>query len=745
LASLRKLRTTRARLRSVTAGAVAALLTTGLLTLGAAEAAPGASAATAPRVDLGVLVVTDGNPWIEAIRQQLSSEGVPVTVVDLQNSGRPTIDSSFLSGKLANGTPEGHFQGVVLSNDAPSGLAAAELSALASYETAFSVRQVDAYTYPSANVGLNPPAYGGSLDGSTATVTAAAKADGFAYLKGSFDFQGPAGGAQSYGYLAQPRASTSTAGFTPYLTEKIPGTSTTGTLAGVYSSSGRQQLVVGFGYNYYQLQYRYLAHGIADWVTRGVHLGYWRNYLTADADDVFNADAEWSQPGKCTPGDSACPPGTPATTPSRMTPADVSYATSWQNSHSFKLEFLYNGGASSRFQVNGTDPLLTAVKPVASSFWWVNHTYTHQWLGCVQDFTVTPWRCATDGSGNTQWVDYGTINGEITSNIQWAKQNGIPIEADELAPGEYSGLRILPQQPADNPNLLQAISANGIKWVPLDASREPAMRPVGSALGVPRHPIDVFYNVSTRADEVSEYNWIYDSAADGGSGLCTAAGTTCLQPLSLAAGWDMFILPRQITTMLTSVVSNDPRPFMFHQSNLTGDRLLYPVVSGVLSGYRAVFAASAPVISQRLSAAGAALHSQDQWARAAATVSGYVQGSTVTITGPSGTSVPVTAPAGTTVGTARGAAFGSAYGGELSAYTTLGSGGLTLTLKAAPYPGSTASPPATAATSRAPVSTPTINKVRDPAALPAGRLGAAIMKATSGPAAVTGPARAAGK
>jgi len=29
-----------------------------------------------------------------------------------------------------------------------------------------------------------------------------------------------------------------------------------------------------------------------------------------------------------------------------MTPADVSYATSWQNSHSFKLEFLYNGGAS---------------------------------------------------------------------------------------------------------------------------------------------------------------------------------------------------------------------------------------------------------------------------------------------------------------------------------------------------------------------------------------------------------------
>jgi len=438
-------------------------------------------------------------------------------------------------------------------------------------------------------------------------------------------------------------------------------------------SAGREQMEVSFGYNYYQLQYRYLAHGVADWVTRGIHLGYWRNYLTVDSDDVFNADAEWSQPGKCTPNDSTCPPGTPATTPSRMTPADVTFATSWQNSHDFKLEFLYNGGASSRFQVNGTDPLLSAIKPVASSFWWVNHTYTHQWLGCVQDFTVTPWRCATDGSGTTQWVDAGTINGEITNNITWAKQNGIPIEPDELAPGEYSGLRILPQQPVDNPNLVQAIASNGIRWVPLDASREPAMRPIGSALGVPRHPIDVFYNVSTKASEVSEYNWIYDSAADGGSGLCTAAGTSCLGPLSLKTGWDSIIAPRQITTMLTSAVQNDPRPFMFHQSNLTSDRLLYPVVSGVLSSYRAVFAGNAPIVNQRLSAAGAAMHSQDQWAQASAagTVSGYVQGSTVTISGPSGTSVPVTAPNGTKVGTAKGAAFGSAYGGELSAYTTL--------------------------------------------------------------------------
>ena len=304
------------RTRMAVAAVAAALITTGALTVGAASSAP---AATAPRVNLGMLVVSDGTPWVQAIQQQLSSEGVPVTVVNLGDSGRPTIDSSYLSGTLSDGTPVGKFQGVVLPNDAPQGLSADERTALASYESQFSVRQVDAYTYPTGNVGMNAPTYAGSLDGSAATVTTAAKNSGFAYLKGTFNFDGKPGGNLSYGYLGTPLPNTSTATFTPYLTETIPGTTTTGTLAGVYSTGGREQMEVSFGYNNFQLQYRYLAHGIVDWLTRGVHFGYWRNYLTVDADDVFNADAEWSQQGNCTPGDSTCPPGTPDTTPSRMT------------------------------------------------------------------------------------------------------------------------------------------------------------------------------------------------------------------------------------------------------------------------------------------------------------------------------------------------------------------------------------------------------------------------------------------
>jgi hypothetical protein len=721
-----------------------AMATTGLAGVVALTGAGlAASAATAPRVQLGVLVVSDGSAWVQAIQQQLASEGVPVKVISLSDPGRPAITSSMLSGTLGNGTPVGNYQGIVLPSDAPAGLSAAELSALAGYESAFSVRQVDGYTYPTGNVGTNAPIYGGSLDGSQVTVTAAAKAAGFGYLNGTFSFEGTPGGSLSYGYLAQAQTG-GTGTYTPFLTARVPGGTGTGALAGVYTSGTRQQLVLSFGYNYYQLQYRYLAHGIADWLTRGIHLGYWRNYLTVDADDVFNADAQWSQQGKCTPGDSTCPPGTPDTTPIRMTPADVTFASQWSKQHNFTLEFLYNGGPSALYQVNGKDPLLTAFKPVASQFRWVNHTYTHQYLGCVQDFTVSPWRCQTDASGNIQWVPAATINSEINQNITWAKQNGIPIEADELATGEYSGLRILPQQPADNPNLVSAMAPDKIKWIAMDASREPAMRPVGAALGLPRHPIDVFYNVATQADQVSEYNWLYDSTADGGSGLCQTATTfSCLAPLHLSTGWSSFILPLQVKTMLGAVLQNDPRPFYMHQSNLTGDRLAYPVIDGVLADYASAFAANTPVVNNRMSGDGAALQAQGTWAQVlgAGSVTGYVQGATVTITGPSGTSVPVTAPAGTRVGTAKGAAYGASYAGELSGYTSLGKGGLTLVLPSAPYPAGTsaaaagspaASTPATAASTPATRSTTAINQAVNPVQLPSGKLGSAVQAAVNG-------------
>ena len=659
---------------------------------GAAPAKPAAHKAAVPTaapvgphggVNLNVLVVTDGTPPVEAVRQQLTTEGMPFTVVNLHDSSRPAITSAFLSRTLPDATTGGNFDGIVLPSAAPS-LSGAEEAALAAYEHKFGVRQVDAYAPPKPNIGMNAPVYSGPLSG-TVGVTSAGATAGFGYLNGTLPFSGGAAGPAPFGYLAQPVPG---GGATPLLTAAIPQSSGSATLVWQYDHAGRQELVMGFGYGYYQEQFHYLAHGIVDWLTRGVHLGDWRNYLDVAYDDMILGDAQWSTIGHCTPGDSVCPKGTPMTATIRMTPADMTYAVQWEKQHNFTIEFLYNGGASVRFRVNGVDPLLVATRPVAKDFYWVNHTYTHAYFGCQQDFSVVPWKCVESG-GRIVWAA-GTslINSQIFDNFSWARRNGIPAEPGVLASGEYSGLRILPQQPVDNPALDNAMGPDKIKWVAMDASRELSQRHIGAALGVPRHPIDVGYDVDTVANEVNEFNWFNTSKADGGSGRCQSSKTTrCLQPLDPKTGWTSFIVPGQVQIVYRAVLNNDPRPFFMHQSNLTADRLGYPVMDGVLSAYRAVYGASAPIVNLPMSGDGAVLHNQAQWAQAlrAGTVSAWVQGNTVTVSGPPGTVVPVTVPAGTTVGSAAGPAFGSPYAGERSSYTTLGSRPLKLALNSAPY------------------------------------------------------------
>ncbi|MBO0776635.1 MAG: hypothetical protein J2P34_09985, partial [Actinobacteria bacterium] len=355
--------------------------------------------------------------------------------------------------------------------------------------------------------------------------------------------------------------------------------------------------------------------------------------------------------------------------------------------HHFKVEFLYNGGSSSRFQVNGTDPLLAAVRPVAGDFYWVNHTWTHAYFGCQQNFTVVPWQCVRS-DGKIVWAaNASLINSQLEQNFAWARQQGIPAEPGVVASGEYSGLMLQPQQPVDNPSLDNAMGQDGIKWIALDASREPNMRPVGSALGVPRHPIDIGYDVDTIASEVNEFNWYNDSKADGGSGLCQGSKVTaCQAPIkNPASGFASVIVPGQAQIVYNALLAGDPRPFFMHQSNLTGDRIAYPVMDAVLSAYRAVFNTSAPIENLPMSGDGTVLRNSQLWQRAlsAGAVTAWVQGDTVTVSGPAGTPVPVTVPDGTR--TTSGPEFGTAYGAGRSGWTTLGSKPLKLTLGSAPY------------------------------------------------------------
>jgi hypothetical protein len=649
--------------------------------------------AAGPRVTLRVLVVSDGQTQTAAIAGQLASEGVPYTVVDLTSASRPVINTAFLQDTVS-GVPRAKFQAVVLPNENPFGNAT-ELAALTAFEAQFGVRQVDAYVYPSPAVGLNYPTYAGNLDGSPAVATTAARAGALRYLKGSVKFEDNSPVVdESYGYPVVPLADdpAHTAHFEPYLTTPVPGVfATTGSLAGVYSHDGRNEMVMTFAYNGAQQQFKLIAHGLVTWMTKGIHFGYDRNYFAVHVDDVFLPDARWSTAAHCTPGE-GCPipaPGQPevSTEDIRMIPADVTQAIKWQQQRGFAFDMLFNGGGSDEeITLRGSDPLAEWFVANRTKFRWANHTYQHPFLGCVQDYTVVPWKCVTNAQGAIQYVSQAEIVSQINTNKTWGAAHGLTLDAGELVTGEHSGMKVLPQQPLDNPNLAAAFTQAGVLWAGSDNSRDPQQRTIGSARTVPRHPMNIFFNVASMEEEVNEYNWIYASRANGGSGICedNAATTTCIAPLNESTGFQSYIVPLETRIAFSHIINNDPRPHYVHQSNLTDDRIIYPVLNSILDTYNATFASTTPVVNQRMSAIGTQFVRDAAWkaAVAAGTASAYTQDGKVYVSAPNTTlDLPLTMPEGTRRGTTSSSpVFGEKYAGERSIWDRASGSPATLTL-----------------------------------------------------------------
>src|SRR2546423_543188 len=103
-----------------------------------------AAYATKPRVDLRVLVVTDGSATEDTIVAQLDREGIPYDTITASATGRSPITAATLS-TTTDGLAEAKYQGIVLPNE--TALAADEMAVVSAYEKQFAVRQIDAYTW----------------------------------------------------------------------------------------------------------------------------------------------------------------------------------------------------------------------------------------------------------------------------------------------------------------------------------------------------------------------------------------------------------------------------------------------------------------------------------------------------------------------------------------------------------------------------------------------------------------------
>jgi Immunoglobulin I-set domain len=244
-----------------------------------------------------------------------------------------------------------------------------------------------------------------------------------------------------------------------------------------------------------------------------------------------------------------------------------------------------------------------------------------------------------------------------------------------------------------NPGLIPAFAGVKIQYFGSDASK-PYPNPAiagstaaayaagetfldGTARAIPRYPTNIYYNVSTEAQELDEFNTLYTPVADGG--LCVAsATTTCETSPTTFAG----VVSNVDTNMFQHVMGNDPRPHYFHQPNLmgsppageattgtppgtspsVGDGLFYSVLNPLLAEYRQYF--SAPLEQPTMAQIGALLAEQVAWSKAnTGQVTGYIEGSQITIqnSGTSAISLPLTGVTG----------VGSVYGGIQSGWTSV--------------------------------------------------------------------------
>jgi hypothetical protein len=375
------------------------------------------------KLDAKVLLLSaDGTePGFAAWKYQLTREGVPFDAVVSYTGATKT--STLTDARLADyGDQHAKYDAVILAsgdlghqvantNGTSSYLSAltdAEWAALAKLEQTFGIRRLSDYTAPSPAHGL--VAVGGaSQDGKVGTLTAAGKAV-FPYLKGPIpipnDDPDPAS-SEAFGYAASP--------VDPQRWQTLVSAPGGGSYLGISTyPDGREEMVMTVAANENQSHAQLLRHGMLNWVTRGVFLGYQRNYLELQVDDLFLGDDAWDPASNTTNYDPAAA--------SRMSAGDVTKAVQWSASRNLRIDFAFNGGGSALWQdQTGTasDPLVDAIRANASSFGFVNHTFEHPNMDC----STAPF-----------------IAKQVNDNVAWASAHGIAIDKSEVVTGEHSGL-----------------------------------------------------------------------------------------------------------------------------------------------------------------------------------------------------------------------------------------------------------------------------------------------------------------
>ena len=578
----------------------------------------------AVRVAMRILLLgeTGTEPGFEAWQTSLARAGVPFDAIALSEQ-RSALGITSPFGMVS-------YQALILAKEGliDSALDAEQRAALERVERDLGLRRLTAYAYPGPRYGLTQPTWTGRLDSLSASLTPRGL-EVFPYLKGSVPID-----AGTWGYLAVPE----------------PGQDFETLLLGPDGSSllgihrggdGREQMVQTFDANSAQVHGQLLRQGQLSWITRGAHLGYQRNYLTLQVDDVLLPNQGWD------PKRHASDTGTAGTL--RMTAEDATRTADWSRARGLRLDLACNGAGSQRYAQEsgaGQDPLLDALLSERDTFGWINHTFEHR---------------------NLDHASRAAIETEIKRNLTWAEKHGIEFEPQALITGEHTGLADLIATPprGENQELGPALTATKIHFLACDASRpypagrsEPSRRlpagtpfVIGNALAIPRYPTALASDVATE-DQL----------------LDRLRSTNRVR----AESWAQLV-STEARRIFAKVIGNDPRPHYFHQSNLLAARpagngsrssLLCELVDAVLNLYQSLILPSMPIRQPTLAEIGRTFLRLEAWrgAFASGQLRASLEGAEVKIVNHAATTseLPLT-----------GMSVGDDYGGSRSGWVSV--------------------------------------------------------------------------
>lgn len=523
-------------------------------------------AAARVRMRLLLLGLTGQEPAFLAWTEWLANAGATFDAVALNDPGHRLA--------LVDNSGDARFQAIIQAEAGLLQIALdpAERAQLERMERHHGLRRLTAYTLPTTDMGLSAPHYSGPLTEGQARVTQAGRAV-FPYLRDRLPVD-----PGSWVHLSSP---IDTEQWEPLIADDDGGV-----LVGIRRSpGGREEMVQTFSVNSIQAQGQILRRGQLDWLTRGIHLGLERNYLSVHVDDVLLANYSWNPEHHESESH-------PART-IRMSAEDARDAARWSRDRGMVLGLACNGAGAP-----AGDPLLEALLSERGIFRWLNHTYEHR------DLDV---------------ADPAVVGAEIERNREWAAQVGIDMTPDSLVTGSHTGLAnlaVTPPRP-HNPALIAALRSHGIRYLASDASRPypapdggdplPAGTPflLGTTVVVPRHPTALPHDAATGAQVLDRLRTLGGSAASYAE-----------------------LADAEARRIFKAVIGNDPRPHYFHQSNLIGARgpdaresapaLMLALLDAVLERYHA-HVVGLPLRQPTIAEVGRLLHRRQAWAALART------------------------------------------------------------------------------------------------------------------------------